>query len=113
MGLFSGRRLVDCLVKLIVLVALGIMVYGGSLLVWPIFRLFNRTQSPRAKRLRRVFFVTLFFWFPLAATYAVVLIRGQFDHNWLKGTTWFYLINLISLLCSIVAAVMPSDKPPQ
>ena len=92
-------------VTAILLIPLGILLYGGGLLFWPVFRIFSRGATARAHRLRRIFFVTLFILLPLFGLYGVVLVLGRFDHNWLKGTTWFYLINLMSLICSIAACV--------
>jgi hypothetical protein len=87
------------------------LVFGCSLLFWPVFCLFSRT-GPRAQRLRRIFFVTLFFLLPLGILYCVVALLGHFNHNWLWGTLWFHLINAVSLMCSIVACLLPIGNRP-
>lgn len=97
------------ILKLVWLIPLGLLVYGCSLLFWPVFRLFDRTHGPREQRLRRIFFVTLFFLLPLGVLYGLVALLGRFDHNWLIGTLWFHLINLVSLICSIVACLQKNE----
>jgi hypothetical protein len=99
------------IIDLLWIIPLCALVYGCGLLFWPVFRLFSRTPSARAQRLRRVFFVTLCFLLSLGIIYGVVALLGRFDHNWLIGTMWFHLINLVSLTCSIVACLPVKNKP--
>ena len=77
--------------------------YAGGLLFWPLFRIFSRRTSSRSQRLWRVFIVTLVILVALGGVFGVVALLGRFNHNWLWGTLWFPLINLVSLGCSVVA----------
>jgi hypothetical protein len=99
-------------INLVWIIPLCLLAYGCGLLFWPVFRLFSHKPGARAQRLRRIFFVTLFFLLPLGILYGVVTLLGRFDHNWLWGTLWFHLINFVSLLYSIVACLLPTKSKP-
>jgi hypothetical protein len=98
------------IINLVWIIPLCLLVYGCGLLFWPVFRLFSRTPGARSQRLRRIFLATLFFLLPLGIVYGVVALLGRFDHNWLWGTLWFHLINFVSLICSIVACLLPTKN---
>src|SRR5437667_440933 len=83
----------------ILLYLMAIAFYGSGLLFWPVFRL-RRGPTPRARKLRFVFFVTLSLLASLVGFLGVVALRGRFNHTWLPVTILFPLINLVSLVVS-------------
>jgi hypothetical protein len=82
---------------------ISIPYFGAGLLFWPMFRLFHPRRSLRSKRLWRVFITTFVILLGLASVFGIVALLGRFNHNWLWGSLWFPLVNLVSLGCSIVA----------
>lgn len=75
--------------------------YGAGLMFWPIFQLFHRRWSPCAKHLLAVFVVTL----SILIGYAILLIATWRGHNWLPLLLLFPLLNLVSLLVSVVVCI--------
>jgi hypothetical protein len=84
----------------------AVLYYGAGLLFWPVFKLFNRRQSPCAKRLRIVFFTTL----AVVIGYGVLLVSTWRGHQWLPLLLLFPLLNLISLLVSAIVTLVSPKK---
>ena|SRR5437899_9973351 len=79
--------------------------FAGGLFFWPAFLIFRGTSDARGPRLRRIFFITLGALAGVAALLGIVALLGQFNHNWLPVTLLFPLINLISMVTSILRLV--------
>ena len=76
----------------------ALFYYGAGLMFWRIFQLFHRRWSACAKNLLVVFLVTL----GVLVAYAGVLMATWKGHNWLPLLLLFPLLNVLSLLGSIV-----------
>ena len=83
-------------------IIIAIPWFGGGLLLWPAFLIFRGRSDPRSRRLRKIFFLTLAAVGGLAMLLTVVALLGRFNHNWLPLTLLFPMINLASIVISIV-----------
>jgi hypothetical protein len=82
----------------------AVFYYGGGLMFWPIFQLFHRRWSKRAKNLLVVFVVTL----GVLIAYAGLLTATWRGHNWLPLLLLFPVLNLLSLLVSTIVWLVSS-----
>jgi hypothetical protein len=85
--------------------------FTSGLMVWPAFLIFRGSSNPRARQLRRIFFVTLGALAGVGATLGVVGLLGEFNHNWLPVTLLFPLINFISIIVSVGELVRQQPTP--
>ena len=83
---------------------IALFYYGAGLMFWPIFQLFHRRWSPRAKNLLAVFLVTL----AVLVAYAGLLIVTCRGHRWLPLLLLFPLLNALSVLVSLVVCLLSS-----
>jgi O-antigen/teichoic acid export membrane protein len=87
----------------------GFLLYAGGLLFWPVFCLFRRGSDQHGRRLRKIFFLTLGSLVGLGALLGIVALLGRFNHNWLPLTLLFPIINLSSIISSIVTLFRKYD----
>jgi hypothetical protein len=76
--------------------------FAGGLLLWPAFLIVRGSSDARAPRLRRVFVITFAAVAGIGALLGIIALLGQFNHNWLPVTLLFPVINLISIIFSIL-----------
>jgi len=79
----------------------ALFYYGAGLMFWPVFQLFHRHWSPCAKRLLSIFLVTL----GVLIAYGVLLVVTWRGSQWLPLLLGFPLLNLLSLLVSVVVCI--------
>jgi hypothetical protein len=81
---------------------LAIPWFGGGLLTWPAFLILRGSSDARALRLRRIFSITLAALAGVGALLGTVVLFGKFNHNWLPVTLLFPIINLVSVIISVM-----------
>src|SRR3954453_13464135 len=96
----TSHALMSQVAQLIILVPLGFVLYAGSLLIWPVYRLRHPKRTQRGRTLFRVFLVQL----ALYIVWTVILLISALRHgHWLHGVTLYIVMNALFLFVARIA----------
>src|SRR5436853_4958847 len=96
----TESRVMPNVALLIILVPLGFLVYAGSILIWPLYRIRHRKRTQRGRALFRVFLVQL----ALYIVWTVMLLLSALHQgDWLHGVTIYIVMNLVFLFVQWIA----------
>ncbi len=85
-------------IQIVLLAPVGLVLYAGSILFWPIYRLLHRKRTRRGRALFQVFVVQLVLYLGWSA---LLLISALRHGDWLHGVTVYLLMNVIFLFVGV------------